>query len=55
MERTMRRLVAVVPVLALVAGLAVAARPPVPSEEHSGVCVGSMQIVTCVPPDGTQP
>jgi hypothetical protein len=55
MERAMPRFVAVVPALALVAGLALAARPPVPAQDHSGVCVGSMQIVACVPPDGTQP
>ncbi len=55
MERAMRRFVAVVPALALVAGLVVAARPPVPAQDHSGVCVGSMQIVACVPPDGAQP
>ena len=55
MERLMRRLVAVVPALALMAGLALAARPPVPAEDHSGVCVGSMQVVACVPPDGAQP
>ena len=56
MERVMRRLVALVPALALVAGLVLAARPPVTAEDqHSGVCVGSMQIVACVPPDGAQP
>ena len=56
MERVMRRLAAVVPALALVAGLVLAARPPVPAgDQHSGVCVGSMQVVACVPPDGAQP
>jgi hypothetical protein len=55
MEHAMRRLVAVIPALALVAGLGLAARPPAPADEHSGICVGSMQIVACVPPDGTQP
>ena len=55
MEHPMRRLIAVIPALALVAGLGLAARPPVPANEHSGICVGSMQIVACVPPDGTQP
>jgi len=53
MEHPFRRLVAVVPALALMAGLALAARPATPAEDHSGVCVGSMQIVACVPPDGT--
>ena len=55
MERAMRRLVAVVPALALMAGLVLAAHPPVLNDEHSGICVGSMQVVACVPPDGTQP
>ena len=35
------------------AGLALAARPTTPGDDHSGICVGSMQIVACVPPDGT--
>ncbi|HVW34708.1 MAG TPA: hypothetical protein VHL53_19400 [Acidimicrobiia bacterium] len=54
MEHLIRRFIALVPAVTLVAGLALAARPPVPrSGDHSGVCVGSMQIVECVPPDGT--
>jgi hypothetical protein len=53
MERWIRRLVASAPALALVAGLMVANRPAPAGDEHSGVCVGSMQIVACVPPDGT--
>ena len=52
MEHLIRRFVALVPAVALVAGLALAARPPVPREDHSGICVGGMQIVECVPPDG---
>jgi len=53
MEHTIRRLTALMPVLALVAGLVLVARPSTPGEDHSGICVGSMQIVACVPPDGT--
>ena len=51
-----RQLVVLAPAVALVAGLALAgARPPSPrqDDDHSGICVGSMQIVACVPPDGT--
>ena len=55
MEHSIRRLLALMPALALMAGLTLAARPATPSEDHSGVCVGSMQIVACVPPDGAQP
>ena len=52
MEHPIRRLSALVPALALVAGLFLAARPPTPNEDdHSGICVGSMEIVACVPPD----
>jgi hypothetical protein len=51
MEPWIRRLVALMPALAMVAGLVLAAHPSLPSDEHSGVCVGSMQIVACVPPD----
>ena len=50
MEHSIRRLLALMPALALMAGLTLAARPATPSEDHSGVCVGSMQIVACVPP-----
>jgi hypothetical protein len=35
------------------AGLLGVARPATPRQDHSGICVGSMQIVACVPPDGT--
>jgi len=45
MEQLIRRLLVLTPALALVAGLALAARPATPSEDHSGICVGSMQIV----------
>jgi len=55
MEHPIRRLIAFVPALALMAGLALAVRPATPADDHSGICVGSMQIVACVPPDGTQP
>jgi hypothetical protein len=42
-------------ILALIvaAGLLGVVRPATPSQDHSGICVGSMQIVACVPPDGT--
>jgi hypothetical protein len=53
MERSIRRLLILIPAVALVAGLALAAHPARPGEDHSGICVGSMQIVACVPPDGT--
>jgi hypothetical protein len=39
--------------VALVAGLGLLGRPSTPSQDNSGICVGSMQIVACVPPDGT--
>ena len=55
MSHPIRRLTALVPALGLVAVLALAARLPAPAEDHSGICVGSMQIVACVPPDGAQP
>jgi hypothetical protein len=48
-ERTLKLILALV----VAAGLLGAARPATPTEDHSGVCVGSMQIVACVPPDGT--
>ncbi|HEV7865730.1 MAG TPA: hypothetical protein VGR20_23750 [Acidimicrobiia bacterium] len=51
MEQLIRRLMALMPALALVTGSVLAARPPTPSDDHSGICVGSMQIVACVPPD----
>jgi hypothetical protein len=53
MEQLIRRLLVLMPAVALVAGLALAARPATPGDDHSGICVGSMQIVACVPPDGT--
>jgi hypothetical protein len=53
MEQLIRRLLVFMPAVALVAGLALAARPARPGDDHSGICVGSMQIVACVPPDGT--
>jgi len=53
MEHPIRRLIAVLPALALMAGLALVGHPATPGEDHSGICVGSMQIVACVPPDGT--
>lgn len=38
---------------AVIAGLALMASPLAPGDGHSGVCVGGMQIVACVPPEGT--
>jgi hypothetical protein len=38
--------------LVLTASLLGTTRPATPrADDHSGICVGSMQIVACVPPD----
>lgn len=53
MEHPIRRLMALMPAMALVAGLALTARPSASGDDQSGICVGGMQIVACVPPEGT--
>jgi hypothetical protein len=37
--------------LALVIGLTLLAAPLTPSEDNSGICVGGMELVACVPPE----
>jgi hypothetical protein len=46
-ERTMRF------IWAVIAGLALLASPMAPGDDQSGICVGGMEIVACVPPEGT--
>ena len=36
-----------------IAGLALVAFPTPQADDNSGICVGGMQIVACVPPEGT--
>ena len=39
---------------AVIAGLALMASPMAPGDDdQSGICVGGMEIVACVPPEGT--
>jgi hypothetical protein len=44
-ERTVRL------ILALVAALVLAAAPVAADEDPSGICVGGLQVVACVPPE----
>jgi hypothetical protein len=37
---------------AVIAGLALLASPMAPGDDQSGICVGGMEIVACVPPEG---
>jgi hypothetical protein len=50
MVQTIRRLVALVPAVALVAGLAVTARPAA-GDRVNAICVIGGEIAYCVPPD----
>lgn len=36
---------------ALMAALVLVAAPLAADEDHSGICVGGLQIVACVPPE----
>jgi len=53
MEQTIRRLIALVPALALVAGMAAVARPTTPAtgDRISKVCVYGGDIWWCLPRD----
>jgi hypothetical protein len=51
MKHLIRRFSALMPALALVAGLVLAGGAPTPGEDHSGICVGGLQVVACVPPE----
>jgi hypothetical protein len=50
MMQTIRRLVALAPAVALVAGLAVTARPAA-GDRINAICVIGGEIAYCVPPD----
>jgi hypothetical protein len=36
---------------ALVVGLILVAAPVTPSDDNSGICVGGLELVACVPPE----
>lgn len=36
---------------ALVIGLILVAAPLTPSDDNSGICVGGLELVACVPPE----
>jgi hypothetical protein len=55
MQNGMRRLTALLPALGLVAGLILMAPAPSPTDKQSGVCVGGLSLVACVPPGSDQP
>lgn len=40
-------------VIAGLAGLALLASPMAMDDDQSGICVGGMEMVACVPPEGT--
>jgi hypothetical protein len=46
-ERSMRILWAVI------TGLALLAAPMAPGDDQSGICVGGMEVVACVPPESS--
>ena len=51
MDQTIRRFVALVPVLAMVAGLALAVRATAPHDHVNEICVIGGKIEYCVPYD----
>lgn len=55
MEQTIRRLVTLVPALALVAGLAVTARPTARHDRVNEICVIGGEIAYCVPQEPEPP
>ena len=55
MKHATRRLTALIPAVGLVAGLVLVAPAPSPTDKQSGICVGGLSLVACVPPGSDQP